>query len=68
MLFKLTGLKLIHTVPMKLDAYYISLLSNKYKDGKHKFIKSLIEAWSINRKAKAHDQYSSTIYIANRDQ
>ena len=64
MLFKLTGLKLIHTIPMKLDAYYISLLSNKYKDGKYRFLKSINEAWIINRKAKVHNQYSSNMYIA----
>jgi 2-polyprenyl-3-methyl-5-hydroxy-6-metoxy-1,4-benzoquinol methylase len=62
------GLKLIDTIPMKLDAYYVSLLSEKYKN-KNKLnvicmIKGFINGMLSNIKARPKSNYSSLIYIA----
>jgi 2-polyprenyl-3-methyl-5-hydroxy-6-metoxy-1,4-benzoquinol methylase len=61
-------LKLVDTIPMKLDAFYISLLSEKYKNqNKQNFI-GMIRAFfvglSSNTKAAKSGEYSSLIYIA----
>jgi 2-polyprenyl-3-methyl-5-hydroxy-6-metoxy-1,4-benzoquinol methylase len=57
--------KLVETVPMKLDAYYVSMLSEKYKSGKQSifsFTKGFINGFISNLKA-THSNYSSIIYI-----
>jgi len=61
------GLKIKKTYPMKLDAYYISLLSNKYKFAKNKFINSFITGYKSNTYAsKNKNNYSSLIYIIKK--
>ncbi|MGM0579993.1 MAG: class I SAM-dependent methyltransferase [Bacteroidota bacterium] len=61
------GLKIKKVYPMKLDAYYISLLSNKYKHNKNKFIKSFITGYKSNSYAnKNKNNYSSLIYIIKK--
>lgn len=63
-LMKYHKLKLVQTIPMKLDAFYVSMLSEKYKTGKNNFFKSIINGWKSNSWAKKHDNnYSSLIYI-----
>jgi YgiT-type zinc finger domain-containing protein len=61
-------LKLIDTIPMKLDAFYISLLSEKYKNQNRQNFIGMIRAFfvglSSNRKAAKSGEYSSLIYIA----
>ncbi|MEQ8423075.1 MAG: class I SAM-dependent methyltransferase [Cyclobacteriaceae bacterium] len=63
------GLKLKQTIPMKLDAFYVSLLSEKYKnDGKHTLLtpaKALLTGIRSNAKARKTNNYSSLIYIAS---
>lgn len=55
-------------IPMKLDAYYVSLLSEKYKNGgKHSLIspfKALLNGLKSNAKGRKNQNYSSLIYIA----
>lgn len=63
LLFAKVGLKVIHTLPMKFDAYYVSLLSEKYKKGKMKLIKAFYIGSLSNHKAKRSKEYSSLIYI-----
>lgn len=51
-------------IPLKLDAFYISLLSEKYLSGKQKYISALVNGIRSNiygRKNK--NNYSSLIYI-----
>lgn len=61
------GLKIKKTYPMKLDAYYISLLSNKYKFAKNKFLNSFITGYKSNTYAsKNKNNYSSLIYIIKK--
>jgi 2-polyprenyl-3-methyl-5-hydroxy-6-metoxy-1,4-benzoquinol methylase len=61
------GLKIKKVYPMKLDAYYISLLSNKYKYNKNKFLESFITGYKSNSYAiKNKNNYSSLIYIIKK--
>ncbi len=50
-------------IPMKLDAFYVSLLSEKYKNGKMNVIKAFRRGWLSNYKAKRTNEYSSHIYV-----
>lgn len=50
-------------LPMKFDAFYVSLLSEKYKTGKMNFIKAFLVGFGSNLKAKSNLEYSSLIYI-----
>lgn len=63
--FILTG-----QVPMKLDAYYVCLLSEKYRNnGKTTLIgmlKAFYNGTKSNHQAKKTGEYSSIIYIANK--
>ena len=63
------NLKLFHTAPMKLDAFYVSLLSEKYKNGNHTvsgMARALLKGWRSNTAAKNNREYSSLIYIASK--
>ena len=63
-------LRIIEIQPMKLDAYYVSLLSEQYKNPKQrKIINALKAIWiglSSNLAAKKNNNYSSMIYIVKR--
>ena len=52
--------------PMKFDAYYVSLLSEKYKSGKMNPIKSFYRGFVSNLKAKRSKEYSSLIYVLKK--
>jgi len=54
------------TIPMKFDAYYVSLLSEKYKSGKMNPIKSFYRGFVSNLKAKRSKEYSSLIYVLKK--
>ena len=62
------GFKIIEIVPMKLDAFYVNLLSEKYKhNGKltlFTIFKAIRQAIQSNHQAKRAMNYSSLIYIA----
>jgi 2-polyprenyl-3-methyl-5-hydroxy-6-metoxy-1,4-benzoquinol methylase len=56
--------KLQQILPMKLDAYYVSLLSEAYKgSGIPRYLKAFINGLVSNLTAKKNKQYSSLIYI-----
>jgi 2-polyprenyl-3-methyl-5-hydroxy-6-metoxy-1,4-benzoquinol methylase len=57
------GLMIEETLPMYYDAYYVSLLSEKYKSQKTNFLKGFWLGWQSNQKAKKTKQYSSLIYV-----
>jgi len=62
-------LNLINVVPMQLDAYYVSLLSEKYKNKKSNvpsIITAAMQGWKSNRTAKQTGEYSSLIYIVRK--
>jgi 2-polyprenyl-3-methyl-5-hydroxy-6-metoxy-1,4-benzoquinol methylase len=62
-IFALVSLKVVAALPMKFDAYYVSLLSEKYKKGKMNVLKSSWIGFQSNRKAKKSSEYSSLIYV-----
>ncbi len=63
MLFQLSDLKLVEILPMKFDAFYVSLLSEKYTSGKMNYFKALTTGLRSNNRAKANGGYSSQIYV-----
>lgn len=56
------GLKVKNVYPMRLDSYYISLLSERYKTGKSNYVKSIINGYKSNSYAQKSNNYSSLIY------
>jgi len=62
-LFSEVNLDVEKTLPMKYDAYYVSLLSEKYKTGKSNPMKSFWIGFQSNLKAKQTSEYSSLIYV-----
>ena len=54
------------TIPMKFDAYYVSLLSEKYKSGKMNPIKAFYRGVLSNFRAKRTKEYSSLIYVLKK--
>lgn len=53
-------------LPMYYDAYYVSLLSEKYKSQKTNFFKGFWQGWQSNQHAKKTNQYSSLIYVLKK--
>ncbi|MDP3352297.1 MAG: class I SAM-dependent methyltransferase [Flavobacteriaceae bacterium] len=49
--------------PMKMDSFYVSLLSEKYKTGKMNYFKGFLIGLQSNIKAIISDEYSSHIYV-----
>jgi 2-polyprenyl-3-methyl-5-hydroxy-6-metoxy-1,4-benzoquinol methylase len=70
LLLKRNGLKIVSIEPMKLDSFYVSLLSEQYKHpnqsklltGINAFIEGLISNFS----ARKNSEYSSLIYIVKK--
>lgn len=62
-LFKKESLIVFKTLPMKFDSYYVSLLSEKYKNGKMNPFKAFWIGFKSNRLAKKTKEYSSLIYV-----
>lgn len=65
-----TGFSLTATHPMKLDSFYVSLLSESYKNKNRSKILNAVNALRIgllsNFKARKNKNYSSLIYVANK--
>jgi 2-polyprenyl-3-methyl-5-hydroxy-6-metoxy-1,4-benzoquinol methylase len=62
-LFEKEGMELEKVLPMKFDAFYVSLLSEKYKFGKMNFVRAFFIGLQSNWKAKRNFEYSSQIYV-----
>ena len=61
------GLKIQDIIPMPFDAYYVSLLSEKYKTNRRKWIKSFISGYKSNSYAKKNqNNFSSLIYVVKK--
>lgn len=65
-LFGEKGMKLTEVLPMKLDSFYVSLLSEKYKTGKMNFIRAFFVGLKSNMEGKRNNEYSSHIYILKK--
>jgi len=63
-LFEDNGFKLEKTLPMVFDSFYVSMLSEKYKQGSTSLIKAFTRGLISNIKAnKTGKEFSSQIYI-----
>ncbi len=66
-LFEKENMKVVKILPMKFDAYYVSLLSEKHKTGKMNPIKAFYRGFVSNFKAIATSEYSSLIYVIKNE-
>jgi len=66
-LFSKEHVFLENVIPMKFDSFYVSLLSEKYKNGKMNFLKSFWVGCVSNIKAKRTKEYSSHIYVLKNE-
>lgn len=65
-LFSKHKMKIVKIKPMIFDAFYVAMLSEKYKTGRVNFLKAFwIGLWS-NIKARGSGEYSSLIYILRK--
>lgn len=62
-LFSTELMKVVKTLPMKFDAFYVSLLSEEYKTGKKNFLKAIVNGIKSNKFGKRTGEYSSLIYV-----
>jgi len=66
-LFRKENMKVIKTIPMLFDSFYVSLLSEKYKSGKSNPLKAFFIGLKSNMKAMKTKEYSSLIYVLKND-
>ena len=62
-LFGKENIQLVKILPMIFDSFYVSLLSEKYKNGKMNFFKAFWIGLRSNWKANQSKEYSSHIYV-----
>ena len=62
-LFAKENLKLVEVLPMKFDSFYVSLLSEKYKNGKMNFLKAFWIGLKSNLYGNRKKEHSSHIYV-----
>ena len=63
LLFEKEEMILKKVLPMKFDSFYVSLLSEKYKNGKMNFVKAFMIGLQSNWKASRNQEHSSHIYV-----
>jgi 2-polyprenyl-3-methyl-5-hydroxy-6-metoxy-1,4-benzoquinol methylase len=68
LLFEKEEIKLEKVLPMKFDSFYVSLLSEKYKNGKMSFINAFWIGFVSNWKANRSLEFSSHIYVLKNNQ
>ena len=66
-IFKSVQMNIKQILPMRFDAYYVSLLSEKYKKGFMNPIKAFWIGFQSNLSAKKTSEYSSLIYIIKKN-
>lgn len=66
-LFSKHGLKVIKTKPMHFDSFYVSLLSEKYKHGKNRYLSGFLTGLLSNLIGFFTKEYSSLIYILQKN-
>lgn len=62
-LFANHGFKLVTKKGMHFDAYYVSMLSEKYKNSQNNILNALKEGFDSNNYGKRESSYSSMIYV-----
>lgn len=67
LLLKKYSFTISNIIPMKFDAFYVSLLSEKYISGTLNYLSAFINGIKSNREAsKRTNNYSSLIYLAQK--
>lgn len=66
LLFAKHGMRVVKTKPMIFDAFYVALLSEKYKTGKSNFFKAFYIGLRSNLNAWKNKEYSSILYILKK--
>jgi SAM-dependent methyltransferase len=64
-LFNKHNMVLEQVIPMKFDSFYVSMLSEQYKNGKPNLLKGILSGLKSNIMAE-NDTYSSQIYVIKR--
>lgn len=62
-IFSLHNFEVVDTLPLIFDAFYVSLLSEKYKNGRSNLLSAFKTGLRSNLKARSSKQYSSMIYV-----
>ena len=62
-LMKSYGFECLKTKPMLLDAFYISIMSEKYKKSKLSFVKGIMAGLISNLSALYTSNYSSSVFV-----
>uniref|UniRef100_UPI00404B0252 class I SAM-dependent methyltransferase n=1 Tax=Flavobacterium sp. TaxID=239 RepID=UPI00404B0252 len=62
-IFEYHHMKILKTYPMIFDSFYVSLLSEQYKNKKKSLLKGFVNGCISNFKAVKTKEYSSIIYI-----
>lgn len=57
------GFTIVKIIPMKFDAFYVSLLSEKYKSGKMRWVPALWNGFWSNLNSGGNKGHSSLIYV-----
>ncbi|MFS4415462.1 class I SAM-dependent methyltransferase [Maribacter sp. 2307ULW6-5] len=65
-IFRKHRMKIETTKGMPLDAFYVSLLSEKYKNGHHRYFSAFIIALLSNIQAIQSKEHSSRIYVLRK--
>ena len=65
-IFSKKGMDVLKIYPMVFDAFYVSLLSEKYKTGEQRFLPAFFRGLLSNLKAMQSKEYSSLIYVIKK--
>ena len=60
-------LKIIDIIPMKMDAYYVSLLSEKYQNNSYPVFRAFLSGFISNLKGAKSNNYSSMIFVMKKE-
>ncbi len=55
--------RLIASYPMKMDAYFVSMLSEKYRHQRNRYFSAAIQGFRSNTSARNTGEFSSLIYV-----
>ena len=65
-IFSKNGFHLLYSEPLLFDSFYVSLLSEKYKNGRNNFLSAFWTGLISNIKAKTSGEYSSIVYFLQK--
>lgn len=66
-IFGKNGFSLVQERPLQFDAYYVSLLSEKYKSGRWKPFSAFRTGFKSNQQAKTNGEFSSLAYFLKKE-